>query len=132
MEIPGNGLQGIIGDGLPNGLSSGEYLPVNFHALFNSVCQPKGRIEVRAGGKQPMLCPDCRLIGLPLLAGGSGDVRAAGNHSGAHACAFWKHHRTLRGALTQGTGEIPIRQRQNVGQSDSICGMSHPFPCALC
>lgn len=56
--------QGIIRDGLPHRLAGGEHLPVNLRALFDCICQSKGRIKVRPGGEQALLEPNNCLIGL--------------------------------------------------------------------
>ena len=50
------------------------------------------------------------------LAGGEGDVCAAGHHPRHHAHALREHDRTLGGGFPQCAREVPGRQRQDVGQ----------------
>ena len=124
-KVVGNSTEVVVGDGLPDDAAAhGEHLDVDFCALFNGVGQTKGDVKVRAGGKQTVLCPDGSLIGFHQLTGGHGNVCTAGHHPRADAHALREHHRALGGALPQGTGEIPVGQGQNVGQSDDIGGMA--------
>ena len=121
----GNGAQVIIGDGLANQTAAhGQHLDVNLGALLDGVCQAEGDVKVRAGGKQAVLCPDGCLIGFHLLGGCHSNVCAAGNHPGADADALGENHRALGSALPQGTGEVAVSQRQDVGQRDDVGGMA--------
>ena len=70
-----------------------------------------------------MVGPDSRVELLHLLAGGQGDVSAAGHHPRHNAHAAGEHHGALGRALPQGAGEIAVGQGQDEGHRDDVGGV---------
>ena len=71
-----------------------------------------------------MLRPDGSLIGLHLLGGGHGNVRAARHHPRADADTLGEDNGALGSALPQRAGEVAVGQRQDIGQRNDIGGVA--------
>src|SRR5699024_4414522 len=124
-EVPGDGAQVIVGDGLADQPAAHrQHLDVDLGALFDGVGQAEGGVKVGARDEQPVLGPDGRLVVLHLLAGGHGDAGPARHHPGADAHPFGEHHRALGSALPQRAGEVPVGQGQDIGQGNDVGGVT--------